>query len=186
MNPLRIGVCPGTSGRDLDRFDTSTGQDRVERRAERPGLVADQEPEVRGPVTEVHQEVPDLLRGPLPVGVGGQAGDVHVAGAGLHDERAVQALEGDRAVHVEEVGGEHRRGVRVQELPPGRIGVPLRCRRDLQRLEHAADRGCADAVAELEQLTLDPLVSPAEIFGGSCSISAASPELTGGRPASRG
>jgi hypothetical protein len=50
--------------------------------------------------------------------------DVHVAGADLHDEQAVQALEGDGAVHVEEVGGEHRRGVRVQELPPRRA-VPL-------------------------------------------------------------
>jgi hypothetical protein len=186
MNPLRIGVCPGTSGRDLDRFDTSTGQDRVERRAERPGLVADQEPEVRGPVTEVHQEVPDLLRGPLPVGVGGQAGDVHVAGAGLHDERAVQALEGDRAVHVEEVDRKYRRGLGVQKRPPRGVGAPLGRWRDLQRFEDPADRGCADPVAELEQLTLDPLVSPAEIFGGSCSISAASPELTGGRPASRG
>src|SRR6266702_4295396 len=66
------------SGRDLDRFDTSAGQDRVERRAELPGPVTNQEPEVRGPVTEVHQEVPDLLRGPRPVRVGGHAEDVHV------------------------------------------------------------------------------------------------------------
>jgi hypothetical protein len=35
---------------------------------------------------------------------------------------------------MEEVGGGHRRGLRVQELPPRRIGVPLRRRRDLQRL----------------------------------------------------
>jgi hypothetical protein len=28
--PFGIGVCPGTSGRDLDRLDTGAGQDRVE------------------------------------------------------------------------------------------------------------------------------------------------------------
>jgi len=37
---------------------------------------------------------------------------------------------------------------------------------DLQRLEDPADRGCADLVAELEQLALDPLVSPAVVLGG--------------------
>ena len=36
----------------------------------------------------------------------------------------------------------------------------------LQGLEDPADGGCADPVAELEQLALDPLVSPAVIFGG--------------------
>jgi len=67
---------------------------------------------------------------------------------------------------MEEIGGEHRRGSRTQELPPRRIGVPLRRRLDLQRLEDPADRGCADPVTELEQLALDPLVSPAMIPGG--------------------
>ena len=43
--PFGIGVCPGASGRDLDRFDTSAGQDRVERRAELSGPVTNQEPE---------------------------------------------------------------------------------------------------------------------------------------------
>src|SRR5689334_21312096 len=33
-------------------------------------------------------------------------------------------------------------------------------------LEDPADGGCADPVAELEQLALDPLVSPAVVLGG--------------------
>src|ERR1019366_2632019 len=37
---------------------------------------------------------------------------------------------------------------------------------DLQCLEDPADRGGADPVAELEQLDLDPLVSPAAVLGG--------------------
>ena len=90
---------------------------------------------------------------------------VHVTGADLHDEQAVQALQG-RAVHVEEVGGEHCGCLSMQERPPGRVGVPLRCRRDLQRLQDPAYGGCADSVAEFQQLALDPLVSPAVVLGG--------------------
>src|SRR5260370_25609913 len=68
--------------------------------------------------------------------------------------------------HVEEVRGGHRRGLRVEELPPGRVGVPFRCRADLERLQQTADSGRADPVAELQQLALDLLVTPAGILGG--------------------
>jgi hypothetical protein len=53
----------------------------------------------------------------------------------------------------------------MQELPPRRIGMPLRRRRYLQCLEDPADRGCADPVAEVQQLILDSLVSPAVVLG---------------------
>jgi len=46
-----------------------------------------------------------------------------------------------RAVHVKEVHGKHRRGLRVEKLPPGRIGAPPRRRRE--RLEDPADKGKA-------------------------------------------
>ena len=112
-----------------------------------------------GTLTEIHQQIADLLRSPPPVRVGGNAEDVHGPGGNFHHEQAVQALEGHRAVHMEEIGGEHCRGLGVQELPPRRVGVPLGRRRDLQRLDDPADRRCADPVAELEQFALDPLVS---------------------------
>jgi hypothetical protein len=67
---------------------------------------------------------------------------------------------------VEDVRGEHGRGLGTQELPPGCIGAPLRRRRDVQGPEYSADRGCADPVAELEQFALDPLVPPAAVLGG--------------------
>ena len=57
--------------------------------------------------------------------MGGDPEDVHVAGADLDDEQAVQALQRQRAVHVEEIGGEHGRGLGAQELPPGRVGLPF-------------------------------------------------------------
>ncbi len=55
---------------------------------------------------------------------------------------------------------------RHAELPPRHVGAPLRRRGNLQGLEDPADRGRADPVAELEQLALDPLVSPAVVLGG--------------------
>jgi hypothetical protein len=184
--PFGIGVRPRAPGRDLHRLDARAREDRVERCSELPGPVADQEPEVRGPVIEVHQEIPDLLRAPRRARVGGDPQDVHVAAADLHHEQAVQALEGHRAVHVKEVDGQHRRGLRVQELPPARIGAPGRSRRDPQRPEDPADRGCADPMAELKQLALDPLVPPRGFSVARCSISAVISALTGGRPGRRG
>ena len=164
--PFGIGVRPRAPGRDLHGLDTSAGQDRVEGSGELPGPVADQEPEARGPITEVHQEIADLLGGPRPVRVRGHPEDVHIAAADLHHEQAVQAAERHCAVHVKEVDGEHRRGLGVQKLPPGCVGAPLRRRWDPQRLEDPADRGRAGPVAELEQLALDPLVPPAGVLGG--------------------
>jgi hypothetical protein len=69
---------------------------------------------------------------------------------------------------VEEIGGEHRRCLGVKELPLGRAGVPLRCRRDLQGLEDPADGRCADLYPQ-------PLFSMT-----SRSMSAAISALTGG------
>jgi hypothetical protein len=76
----------------------------------------------------------------------------------------------------------YRRGLRVQELPPRGVGVPFGRRRDLQRFEDPADRGCTDPVAELDQLTLDSLVSQPLFSVASRSMSAAISALTGGRP----
>jgi len=67
------------------------------------------------------------------------------------------------------IGGEHRGCLSVQELSPCGVGVPLRCWRDLQSLEDAADGGRADLVAEFEEFALDPLVSPSAVLGGETS-----------------
>jgi hypothetical protein len=92
---------------------------------------------------------------------------VHVAGADLHHEQAVQALEGDRAVHVEE--SRWRASSRLARA--GTAARSYRCAAWAPegcsaRLEDPADRRCADPVAELEQLALDPLVSSAVVLGG--------------------
>jgi hypothetical protein len=123
--PFRVGIRARTPGRDFHGFDAGAGQERVEGRGELPGPVPDQESEVRGAIAEIHQEVADLLCGPRPVRVRGHAEDMHIPGADLDHEEAVQALQGHRAVHVEEVGRKHRRGLRAQEILPGRVGAPL-------------------------------------------------------------
>jgi hypothetical protein len=69
------------SGRDLHGLYAGAGQDGVEGAGELPGPVADQEPEVRDPITGVHQEIADLLGGPRPVRVRGDPEDVYVTGA---------------------------------------------------------------------------------------------------------
>jgi hypothetical protein len=84
--PFRVSVRTRAAGRDLHGLDPGTGQDRVECVGDLPGPVAHQVPEVRSAITQVHQQVADLLRGPRPVRVRGHAEDVHVAGADLHDE----------------------------------------------------------------------------------------------------
>ena len=89
-------------------------------------------------------------------------------------------------VDVEEVGGEHGRGLRVQELPPRGVGVPFGCRGDLQGFEDPADRGGADPVAELEQFALHPLVAPAVVLSGEPFDERGDLALTGGRPIRRG
>ena len=161
-----VSVRARAAGRDLHDLDTSIGQYCIKRLGKLPGPVADQEPEARGAITQIHHEVADLLYSPRAIRVRGDSEDVHVTAADLDYEQAMQAAESHRAVHVEEIGGEHRRGLSVQELPPGRVGASLRCRRDLQRPQDAADGGRADPIAELEQLALDPLVSPAVVLGG--------------------
>jgi hypothetical protein len=46
---------------------------------------------------------------------------MQVAAAEFDDEQAVQASESNDAVHMEGIGAEHGRGLRMQELPPGRV-----------------------------------------------------------------
>jgi hypothetical protein len=78
----------------------------------------------------------------------------------------VDPLQGDRAVDVEVVHGEHGRGLRAQEPSPGRMGRSRWCRRYPPLLEDPADRGFADAMAELEQFALDALVAPGRVLAG--------------------
>jgi|CZKW01.1.fsa_nt_gi hypothetical protein len=116
-----------------------------------------------------------------PSGFRGDPEDVHTSAADLHDEQAIQAPERDRAVHVK-VGGEHRRGLRVQELPPRRVSVPFRCR---QYLRPFRTRRSVEAPARWPGLSSSPWIRWYPQPWSSVarrSISAVISALTGGRP----
>jgi hypothetical protein len=77
-------------------------------------------------ILEVHQEITGLLGHPRARGMGGDSGQVHAPGAMLNEEQHVQAAQEHR-VDVEEVRGEDRLRLGLQERPPGLPG-PSGCR----------------------------------------------------------
>ena len=91
-------------------------------------------------LAQVHEKIPGLLDAPRPVRVGGDAEDVHVPATDPQDEKHVQTLEGEGAVHMEEVAGEHGRRLGAQESAPRGVVAADRCRRDAQPFEDSADR----------------------------------------------
>jgi hypothetical protein len=143
-------VRPRTPRWNLHGVDPRAGQGGIERRGELAGAVADEEPEGGGVVGEVHQQVAGLLGGPGSGRVAGRPEDVQVAVADFQGEQDVDPFQGDRAVDVEEVHGQHGRGLRTQEPSPSRIGRPQGGRGYPPQLEDSADRGGADAMAKLE------------------------------------
>ncbi len=169
-------------GRDLDYLDTGIVQHGVERVRELSGAVADQKPELADVSAELHHEVAGLLRRPRPIGMLGHAQDVQEAVTDLECEQDVEAPQRHRAVDVEEVDREHAGGLRAQELPPAGVGAPQWRWWDAVTLEDPSDRRGADAVAELEQLALDPLVSPVRLCVAIRTTRTASTSLIGGRP----
>ena len=116
--------------RNPDHLDAHIGQDSIERRGKLAGPIADEEAEFSDAIAEIHHQVADLLGSPSAIGIDGHAQQMHGAGGNLQDEQHVDPLECHRAVHMEEVTGQHRRCLRAQELPPGHVGVADRCRRD--------------------------------------------------------
>jgi hypothetical protein len=88
--------------------------------AEVISAVADEDPEPGGTVAEVHQQVAGLLGGPRSSWVTGRPEDVHVAAVDFQGED-VEPFEGDGAADVEEVHGQHGRGLGAEEPAPGRV-----------------------------------------------------------------
>jgi hypothetical protein len=80
---------------------------------------------------------------------------------------------------MEEIGGEHRRCLTVQELPPGRAGAPFRCRGIFSALR---TRRMVDAPTRWPSLSSSPWIRwyPQPWFSvASRPISAAFSALTG-------
>jgi hypothetical protein len=84
---LGVTVRPGAPRRNLHHLNTGISQDRVGGRGELRGPVPDQEPERRGAVAEVDQQVADLLGGSRAVRVRSDPGYVYVTGTDLMTNR---------------------------------------------------------------------------------------------------
>ena len=106
-----------------------------------------------------------MLGGPRPVGVGGDAQDVHAARLDLQHEQHVEPPQ-RHGVDVEEVDREHPGGLGAQELPPAQVVAAGRRRRYPGPLEDPADGRRADPVAQFEQLALHAPVAPGRVVPG--------------------
>ena len=119
-----------------------------------------------------------------PVGVRGDAAQVHPAGAVLDEHQHVHALQ-QHGVHVQEVDREDPGGLGVQELPPGRAGAARRRidARSVQDLPHGGRRDCRCRASSARRgsggVPTADSPSPAGRRGGRC------PGLVGGRPGLR-
>ena len=129
--PLRKGICPGRPDQRLDDPRAIAAEHVVERRRELAVAIADQEAELAGAFTQIHEQVTGLLGGPQPGGVCGDAQDMHAARLDLYHEEHLQALE-ERGVNVQEIArripaawearncrqvGDARRGAGVSPVP---------------------------------------------------------------------
>ncbi len=79
----------------------------------------DQELDALSALAEFVRDVPRLLDHPGSRRVVRDAGDVHLSGVELDEEEDVQLLQ-EHGVDGEEVAGQHRRGLGLQELLPRR------------------------------------------------------------------
>src|SRR2546428_13028764 len=86
------------------------------------------------------------------------------AAADLQEEEDVKALEPDR-LHGEEVDRQHLVGVLVDELAPGSLTAAWG-RQQSVAPEHVAHSAVEAAAAQLQELALDPAVSPSRVLPG--------------------
>src|SRR5829696_8757183 len=86
-------VRPRAARRDLHGVVSVCGQDGVERGGELAGPVADEEPERRGALIKLHQQVAGLLGGPRCGRMGGGPEDVHIAVGDFDGKEHVDSLQ---------------------------------------------------------------------------------------------
>jgi hypothetical protein len=110
------------------------------------------------------------------------AEDVDVTSGDLEYEEYVDALKRDRAVNMEEIAGQQCRSLGPQEPPPRGVRFSLWRWRDPQTFEHASDGRGGYPMAELEQLALNPAISPVVVSRAIRSINATMVRSMGGRP----
>jgi hypothetical protein len=107
-------------------------------------------------------QVARLLGHPGRVGMKAAVGVQDPAAVDLDEYQHVESPEQDR-LDGEEVAGHDRSGMRLQELRPSG-SLAARSWRHAVSAQNAPDGGHRNPVAELEQLTLDPAIAPAQVL----------------------
>ena len=154
----------GRLRRRLDDLDALGGEDGVERGGEQSVPVADEVAQRLDPLTQVEEQVAGLLGHPFTGWVGGHPGQVHSPVGDFDEDQDVQPAQQHR-LDGEEVAGDDAVGLGGEELPPARPVPPWRRVHTsvVQDRPYCAGR---DLVAQSDQLTLDPPVSPARVLRG--------------------
>ena len=160
------GKCIGTRcpDRDTDGSDALGVEYLVEAGRELCVAIPDQEPDRTRSVGQVHGEVPRLLDHPRSGWVSGDSGHVHPSGVEFDEEQDVEPPQ-KHGVHGEEVAGQHRGGLDLQELTPGRPGS-VRGGVEAVTLEDVPDARRCQADAQDGELTLDPSIAPCRVLPG--------------------
>jgi hypothetical protein len=84
--PFRVGVGPRDSRWDLHTVTPASVSTASKASVNCPAPVPDQESELVDALAQVDEQIPGLLDCPRPVGVGGDAEDVHVSATDLQHE----------------------------------------------------------------------------------------------------
>ena len=160
--PFGDGVRPRRRDRRRQDLHAGGGDDGVEDPTELAVVIPDEEPDRPAGIIEVKHQVGGQLGQPLAGRMCGYPKDPDPAGAVLDDEEAVQAGK-RRGLHVEQVAGEDRVRLRLQELCPGRPG-PSRRRVQASRGQDPPHRRGPDPVAGPRQLSVDSPIAPDRVL----------------------
>src|SRR4051794_24298703 len=114
---LRISVGSRSPHRSLEHVDAGGGENGVEHRGELRVPIADQETEPVGPLAEVHQQIPGLLRHPLPYRMRRDAEHMDPAGGDLDGEQNLQPPQ-QHGIHGEEIHPQDAPRPGPEEMPP--------------------------------------------------------------------
>jgi hypothetical protein len=119
--PFDVRVRPRRPYRCADGPDPLRAEYLVESSCELVVAIVDQEPDRLRPLNERLDDVPRLLGGPLPRGVRGDSGEVHVPGGQLDEHECIEATE------------QHG----VDALKKSQATIPLACAR--RNARHVSD-----------------------------------------------
>src|SRR6266511_1451005 len=142
---------PWRRDRRPDRPEPFRTEDLVESGREFLVAVADQDP----------MALP-LLHDPSPVGMGGDAGEIHATPRQLDEKEHVEAAQPKRLDREEVTLKDHGR-LLTQELPPAHARAS-RCGLDAMTLEHVPDATRREPDPEPDQFAMDALVSPTRVL----------------------